>query len=225
MPRVITSETILLLLLIKVYCSDAASEKGTIPLLSFITSHITSNVSSQVDFAIAATHANSRTAMDLRALFLLLSNTTYSRPDENPGLNGFKTVLEKNFSDQLNDINSLDALVQFIRSLSQVTYLEEQGTSIRISLTSLFGTFIRRQGLEFEKLQFSDQMKLWHEFDHYRKQDEFELYSQDLKYDESIDTFDERSQRKIMEVINHAMGEVTVESESPSVDFLSLIHI
>lgn len=205
MLRYITPETVILLLLIELYCSGITTDTATIPILSYITSHIASKVSVKQEVSSNPTNAVPPTSLDLVLLQQLLTDKSHNPKVENAG--PASSSIWDAFKSRVQKTNNFDALTVFMKGIKQV--FDVNVTQIALSGTSMLGAFVRRQMLEFEKGQFSDQVKLWYEFDTYRKQ-LFPGLADSFTYESSFQEFLKRSDGKLMEVINNAADHVTM---------------
>jgi anaphase-promoting complex subunit 5 len=165
--RYLTAQKISLLGLVKLYCTTSLPSSATIPILSFILSHITPGISS-------STRAR-RPQDDSIALFSIDAFEDVLQPHASsmPG----RTLLDV-FLKQMWEMNTFDALHAFFDNLNDILVrIREEGEEeapeqpedqITLSRTSPLGIFVRRAKLEFTRLQFDDGMRLWSAFITYR---------------------------------------------------------
>ncbi len=171
MSRYLTPSKIGLLALISLYTDSAVPTAATIPILSFIVSHI-------LPLA-ASTPLNGSCQVDRKVIISVddFQNATITHASGIPGRTLWDVLLKK-----LWEINSFDALHVFFDNLSTllVKTIEEQQKHAEnavsppvdrmlLSRTSPLGTFVRRAQLEFTRLQFHDTMVLWKSFITYRE--------------------------------------------------------
>ena len=164
MARYITPSKIGLLALISMYAEDVVPSASTIPVLSFVLSHVlpwspggTFDRKSALDIAdfekVTAPHASSR-----------------------PGRTIWDLLLRK-----LWEVESFDALHVFFESLKALLIPTREGTAqaeldgfelesspIQLSRASPLGGFVRRASLEFTRMQLDDSVALWKGFVVYR---------------------------------------------------------
>lgn len=170
MSRYLTPSKISLLALISLYADSVVPATATIPVLSFIVSHLL-----PVEFL------SSRDDTDLPGRNFVITiecfqNATITHPSGIPGRTVWDLLLKK-----LWEIDSFDALHVFFDALS--SFLEKKrdeehpnvpdnrmGHSKRMLLSrgSPLGVFVRRSQLEFTRLQFHDGITLWKSFILYR---------------------------------------------------------
>ena len=171
MARYLTPSKIGLLALISLYCDSVVPSTGTIPVLSFIISHLLPVGAIESTEVPSAADHNSVNAIEhfQKATIVLVSGI--------PGRTVWDLLLKK-----LWEINSLDALNVFFDSLlpllektreEQQTDAEEgivlESNRIVLSRISPLGAFIRRAQLEFTRLQIYDTITLWKSFVKYRE--------------------------------------------------------
>ena len=145
-----------LLILTVIYCQGFVPASATIRVLSFLSAHL-----------LPATHSLS-----------VASSVSSSASDV---INEIKTIL-KDYQCAKSDnslwteflriqhrIANLDALFDFFASLDQLFKTRdaggESGSQIVLTRTSLLGSFVRHNRLEFEKLSFQNVVKLWQNFE------------------------------------------------------------
>lgn len=175
MARYLTPAKIGLLALIELYADEAVPSNAILPVLSFITSHLIDTVPQH---AVPPPPWQKTT----HTTTLLLSIHTFEDVlSAHPVLLGMPgRRLWDSFLQKLWSIDSLDALHSFFSHLTLVLQPgrdeqprdedeEEDGARIRICKTSVFGIFVRRCQLEFERLQFHDSAELWKGFVKYRQ--------------------------------------------------------
>ncbi len=171
MSRYLTSSKIGLLALISLYCDSVVPSTATIPVLSFLVSHLLpiSVATSSKDSSITARSFVISIEDFQKATIILVSGI--------PGRTIWDLLLKK-----LWEINSLDALNVFFDSLSlllEKTREEQQkdveygivpeSNRILLSRVSPLGAFVRRAQLEFTRLQIHDSITLWKSFVKYRE--------------------------------------------------------
>ncbi|KAL8826785.1 MAG: hypothetical protein Q9191_003584 [Dirinaria sp. TL-2023a] len=160
MSRYLTPSKVGLLALIRLYTDSVIPSAATIPILSFLVSHVlpsTSTLSRSVSASIDA-----------------LQQVTITHASGIPGRTVWDLLLNK-----LWEIDSFDALHVFFDNLSSLLQrpqgdlgTEEDNVAglprIRLSRVSPLGAFVRRSQLEFTRLQFHDGVSLWKSFVAYR---------------------------------------------------------
>ena len=171
MSRYLTPSKVGLLALISLYCDSVVPSIATIPVLSFLVSHllpvsaaVSSKKPSTVDsnFVVAIEQIQ-------KATIVLVSGI--------PGRTVWDLLLKK-----LWEINSLDALNVFFDGLPlllektrewQQKDAEEgivpESNPMLLSRNSPLGAFVRRAQLEFTRLQVHDSITLWKSFVKYRE--------------------------------------------------------
>lgn len=171
MSRYLTSSKIGLLALISLYCDSVVPSAATIPILSFLVSHLL-HVSAVV-FPKDSQASDRNYAISIedfqKATIVLVSGI--------PGRTIWDLLLKK-----LWEINSLDALNVFFDNLLlllEKTREEQQKDAeegivsepnrILLSRISPLGAFVRRAQLEFTRLQIHDSITLWKSFVKYRE--------------------------------------------------------
>ncbi len=170
MSRYLTPSKIGLLALISLYAESKVSSAATIPVLSFLVSHI-------LPVKSAAAQGNSPLQPHLVTLTVEdLQRATISHASGIPGRTIWDLLLTK-----LWGLNSFDALHVFFETLSSLLQKtpeeapqdDEDRTDckprcMRYSRASPMGLFVRRAELEFTRLQFHDGVTLWRSFVAYR---------------------------------------------------------
>lgn len=179
MARYLTPASIGLLCLIELYTDSVVPTSSTVPILSFIISHLLPSSLSK--------HQNNLPGGETResSLNFIVSIKDFenllSSHAAASGLPG--RSLWDIFVKKMWDINSLDALhVFFERRSNLLTKNREESqmdmemgipppsqTMILLSRTSPFGAFVRRAQLEFARLKFHDALSLWKSFIAYRQ--------------------------------------------------------
>ncbi len=170
MSRYLTPSKIALLALISLYTESVIPLAATIPVLSFLVSHI---------LPVSSAASQERPATHTREIALVIDNfqkALISHVSGIPGRTVWDLLLQK-----LWKINSIDALHAFFDALSlllQKTPEEQQNevedgidpnpNRMLLSRTSPLGSFVRRAQLEFTRLQFHDGVSLWKSFITYR---------------------------------------------------------
>lgn len=171
MSRYLTPSKIGLLALISLYTDSVVATASTIPILSFIVSHILPLNASSAQIGATQVDRNVIISVDD------FQNATITHASGIPGRTVWDLLLKR-----LWEINSFDALHMFFDNLSSlvVKTREEQqkdaengGTPVidrmLLSRTSPLGVFVRRAQLEFTRLQFHDTMILWKSYIAYRE--------------------------------------------------------
>lgn len=166
MARYLTPAKIGLLALIELYADEAVPPPAVLPVLTFITSHL-------IDAPDPHPTSWTRTT---RATKLLLSVHAFEDAlVPHPVLLGLPgRRLWDTFLRKLWAVDSLDALHAFFARLRLVLRPpredgREDDGGIRLARTSVFGMFVRRCRLEFERLRFHDSAELWRAFVAYRQ--------------------------------------------------------
>jgi anaphase-promoting complex subunit 5 len=177
MARFLTPAKIGLLALIELYTDAEVPTSSTIPILSFLVSHILPpSHPSPLDSNTGLSYGPRNFVITTHHFDELLMD----HPSESglPGRSLWHLFLKK-----LWDINSLDALHVFfdrrshllVKTREEMQYDAEMGIPppspemIILSRTSPFGTFVRRAQLEFFRLKFHDALNLWKSFVAYRQ--------------------------------------------------------
>ena len=162
MSRYLTPSKIGLLALISLYTESVVPSVATIPILSFIVSHV---------LPTNATNQESITTVDG------LQKVTITHASGIPGRTIWDLLLKK-----LWEVSSFDALHAFFDTLSSILVktreelqndaedgISPASTRLLLSRTSPLGTFVRRAKVEFTRLQFHDGVMLWKHFVIYRE--------------------------------------------------------
>ncbi len=168
MSRYLTPPKVGLLALISLYSDFVIPSAATIPILSFLVSHLLPPGPGQPHTASTVPKHSNRAVIDG------LQQVTIGHASGIPGRTVWDLVLNK-----LWEINSFDALHVFLNNLSLLLEKprEEQdaedlgaqkASRIRLSRASPLGAFVRRSQLEFTRLQFHDGIALWQNFVTYR---------------------------------------------------------
>lgn len=171
MSRYLTPSKIGLLALISLYTDSVIGTASTIPILSFIVSHI---------LPLNAFSAQAGTRQLVQNVVISIDDfqaATITHASGIPGRTVWDLLLKR-----LWEINSFDALHVFFDHLSSllVKTREEQQKDAEnggapaidrmlLSRTSPLGVFVRRAQLEFTRLQFHDTMVLWKSYIAYRE--------------------------------------------------------
>lgn len=163
MSRYLTPFKIGLLALTSLYCDGIVPTAATIPVLSFIVSHIIVPAASDIPHTFAASKTGLQNSF---------GETLTARASGIPGRTLWDLFLKKLWS-----LNSFDALDDFFKSLRSLLIkskgdsarLSEQnvahwGNKILLSRGSPLGAFVRRADLEYTRLQFDDAVTLWKNF-------------------------------------------------------------
>lgn len=170
MSRYLTPSKISLLALISLYADSVVPATASIPILSFIVSHLL-----PVEFLSSKDGIHSPD-QNFVVTIECLQKATITHPSEIPGRTVWDLLLKK-----LWEIDSFDALHVFFDSLSLLLERKrneahfdahESGVAnskrMLLSRSSPFGVFVRRSQLEFTRLQFHDGIVLWKGFILYR---------------------------------------------------------
>lgn len=178
MVRFLTPARIGLLALIELYVEDAVPSEAILPVLSFITSHLLDRDSA------TSSDRSSRWTKAERTVSLIITIKDFEKLlGSYPFLMGMPgRKLWDQFLDKLWDINSLDALHQFMEGSSRMLAKskaelkrEARGgspvpeTGIKLSKHSLLGAFVRRAKVEISRLPWHDITDLWQDFVRYRQ--------------------------------------------------------
>lgn len=169
MSRYLTPCKVGLLTLISLYTDSVVPSSATIPVLSFLVSHILPiEPLRRGDEVVSSHHEFAITVDSFRKATIILASGI-------PGRTIWDLLLKK-----LWEINSFDALHCFFDTLPfllEKTTEESQNTDedraanskpILLSRVSPLGAFVRRAQLEFTRLQFHDGILLWKNFVRYR---------------------------------------------------------
>ncbi|KAF2488915.1 hypothetical protein BU16DRAFT_531956 [Lophium mytilinum] len=163
MSRYLTPHKISLLVLASLYCEAVVPTSATIPVLSFIISHIIPPAPSNYR------QRDSSTSPDAVSSISIFDNVTLAHASSVPG----RTLLDL-FLKKLWEINSFDALHTFFDELTGILSPSRDDAErdllahVFLSRTSPLGTFVRRAQLEFTRLQFHDAVQLWSAFLKYK---------------------------------------------------------
>ena len=169
MSRYLTPSKVGLLVLVSLYTESVIPVTASIPILSFIASHLLPARSTSLSNAFAATESTVATPTSAFQKALLVHDSGI------PGRTVWDLFLRK-----LWGINSLDALHAFFDLLPNLLQIHSHdGTTesnglqdadrVLFSRTSPLGAFVRRAHLEFTRLQFNDSTTLWKHFVLYRE--------------------------------------------------------
>lgn len=180
MARYLTPATVGLLCLLEIYTDGAVSASSTIPILSFIASHLLPQGLPKAP----GDHASGSEAHG-SSLSHIVSIKDFERVlaghpavSDLPGRSLWDVFVKK-----LWCINSLDSLHVFFGNrsalLAKTREMEQldaamgnppsEPHAIRFSRSSPFGVFVRRAQLEFARLKFQDAAALWKCFITYRQ--------------------------------------------------------
>lgn len=177
MARFLTPAKIGLLALIELYTDAEVPTSSTIPILSFLVSHI---LPPNPPSPLISTEAHSYGPRN----FVITTQHFEELLSDHPSASGLPgRSLWHLFLKKLWDIDSLDALHIFfdrrsnllVKTREEVQKDAEMGIPppssgmILLSRTSPFGTFVRRAQLEFFRLKFHDALNLWKSFVAYRQ--------------------------------------------------------
>jgi anaphase-promoting complex subunit 5 len=167
MSRYLTPPKVALLILALIYAEGVVPSSETVPILSFLVSHI-----------IPAATESSHTLSDASHVVKIgdFESALSSLPSAIPGRTLWDLFLRKMWS--IDCSHALDQLISNVLSViskprEQLQRERDEGLLpepfARISRTSPLGAFIRRVHLEYTRLQFSDAAALWQRFMQYRK--------------------------------------------------------
>lgn len=162
MSRYLTPSKVCLLTLISLYTDSVVPSTATIPVLSFLVSHLLPTEPLGSGDEVLSLHCDiTSTVESFRKATIILASGI-------PGRTIWDLLLKK-----LWEINSFDALHRFFDTLPfllEKTAEESQNADedtaanskpILLSRVSPLGTFVRRAQLEFTRLQFHDGILLW----------------------------------------------------------------
>ena len=171
MARYLTPSKIGLLALVALYADSVVPTAATIPLLSFLVSHLLPSDAPK------PLNDSDEPARKFAVGIDDFQKATITHASGIPGRTLWDLFLKK-----LWEINSLDALHVFFDTLSlllaktreelqkDAEYGIAQATDrVLLSRTSPLGASVRRAQLEFTKLQFHDRITLWKAFVTYRE--------------------------------------------------------
>lgn len=169
MSRYLTPSKVGLLALISLYTDSVVPSIATIPVLSFVVSHLLPIESLGAEDRGLSLHRDFTITIDcFREATIILASGI-------PGRTIWDLLLKK-----LWEISSFDALHCFFDTLSfllektveelQNNYEDRAANSkpVLLSRVSPLGAFVRRAQLEFTRLQFHDGIILWKNFVNYR---------------------------------------------------------
>lgn len=158
--RFLSPSTIALLALIAMYCDDYVPPMGQMAILNFISTQLLPRREMRRKMAGSATR-NIVTAMGDFEKAL----SPYKKDD-------CSYTLWSEFCHIIWRISSLDSMFDFFKSLPALFDVREKHSveddQTTLSRTSLWGTFVRRSVLEFERLNFEDAVKLWQRYERFR---------------------------------------------------------
>lgn len=176
MARYLTPAKIGLLALIELYTEEAVPSDAIIPVLSFLTSHLTDHH--------ASTTPTTRWSKAERTVSVVITIKDFEKLLGSyafvMGMPGRK--LWDQFLGKLWAIDSLDELHVFFENLSHMlakskaelrkenggdTPEPEEG--VKLTKTSLLGAFVRRAKVELGRLRWHDTTELWKDFVRYRQ--------------------------------------------------------
>lgn len=171
MSRYLTPSKIGLLALVSLYTESVVPSAATVPVLSFLVSHI-----------LPVNSAKSHGFFGGQSRYVTLAvedlqRATISLVSGRPGRTIWDLLLDK-----LWKLNSFDALHVFFDALASLLQktpeeqrrheagdgIESDSNRMRLSRASPIGSFVRRAQLEFTRLQFHDGVALWTKFVAYR---------------------------------------------------------
>jgi anaphase-promoting complex subunit 5 len=178
MVRYLTPAKICLLVLLELYVEEAVPSEATLPVLTFITSHLLDR-----DSAHAVDRSSRWTKAERTASLIVTIKDFEKLLSSYPFLMGMPgRRLWDQFLDKLWRISSLDTLHQFMNNLPQLlakTKAElqrempgqspESKRGIELSRNSLLGSFVRRARVELSRLPWHDVTTLWKDFVRYRQ--------------------------------------------------------
>lgn len=169
MSPYLTPSKVSLLALISLYADSVVPSTATIPVLSFLVSHLLPIEPLGIGDEVVSPNGDFTITVDsFRMATIILASGI-------PGRTIWDLLLKK-----LWEINSFDALHCFFDTLPfllEKTVEESQNAdedrvanskSILLSRVSPLGAFVRRAQLEFTRLQFQDGILLWKNFVSYR---------------------------------------------------------
>ena len=170
MSRYLTPSKIGIIALISLYADSVVPSPATVPILSFLVSHLLPVGSSISDDDLVMPSRNFVIAIDH------FQKATITHASGIPGRTIWDLLLKKFW-----EINSFDSLhfffdnlsLLFVKSREELQTTGGNGKSadskrIILSRGSPFGAFVRRAQLEFTRLQFHDVIILWKSFITYR---------------------------------------------------------
>jgi anaphase-promoting complex subunit 5 len=168
MPRYLTPSKVTLLALISLYCNSSIPTTATIPLLSFIISHLDPP---HPAFQLSNAEDSATTSPQENAIEHF-KNALSKHESILPGRSLWDLLLKELWS-----INCLDALHDFFDSLElllpghdhDLNESRSSGQWVIVSRISPLGAFIRRSRLEFTRLRLHDSIALWMAFIKYRE--------------------------------------------------------
>jgi anaphase-promoting complex subunit 5 len=167
MTRYLTPSKVALLCLVSVYSDGVVPTSATVPVLSFLVSHI-----------LPPTSTNSLHSTSTRPIsFQDFEDATTQFTSSVPGRTVWDLLLRKLWS-----IDCCDSLELFFTEISAILtktreeliwdrdngIAPEVGGRMQFSRSSPLGAFVRRAQLEFTRLQFHDAVALWRHFVKYR---------------------------------------------------------
>ena len=171
MSRYLTPSKVGLLALITIYTESLVPTAASIPILSFIVSHLLSRKTSNC--LIDPVRSNYSFTISIENF----QEVAINHPSGIPGRTVWDLLLKK-----LWEINSFDALHVFFDSLASLLQKDREEIQrdaengvlqrygrILLSKSSPFGAFVRRAQLEFTRLQLHDGIVLWKTFIKYRE--------------------------------------------------------
>ena len=179
MARYLTPASIGLLCLLELYVESAVPVDSTVPVLSFIVTHLLPSSLPKPQNNISGSQQREESIN-----FIITAKDFENLLSPHPAASGLPgRSLWDAFLKKLWDINSLDALHAFFESRSkllakpkeQLKKEAELGlpppdpTKILLSRTSPTGAYVRRAQVEFERLKFHDILVLWKAFVTYRQ--------------------------------------------------------
>lgn len=165
--RYLTPSKLGLLALTSIYVNGIVPTSSTIPVLSFIVSHLLPTDKTQ------PSSFRHKTIIDLQDF----ENATLAHPSGIPGRTVWDLLLKK-----LWEIDCLDALHAFFDSLGDLVLrsreellrdaengVVRETSQMQLSRNSPLGAFVRKARLEFTRLQLDDGIVLWKSFVVYRR--------------------------------------------------------
>ncbi|KAM5347063.1 hypothetical protein ACJ41O_010068 [Fusarium nematophilum] len=180
MARYLNPAKIGLLVLVELYVEEAVPSDAILPVLSFITTHLMDHPPEKPSATQSERWSKTESTVSLVISIKDFEKLLGSYPFL-VGMPGRR--LWDQFLGKLWDINSLDALHQFLdslagmmaktkeelRRLAELGQPAEEDEGIKLSPNSPFGTFVRRARLEYHRLPFHDCTELWKNFVRYRQ--------------------------------------------------------
>lgn len=208
MARYLSPSKVGLLALVAIYAEGVVPNSATIPVLSFMVSHL---VHDNVEFesAFESSHVLPIDEFE-KALFQIQSAF--------PGRTIWDLFLKKIWSLDCND--ALDTFITNVKGVlvKPKEEIENDETAaidpsrMRISRTSPLGAFIRRSHLEYTRLQIHDAIRLWENFIAYRiptkpAWEKRNPSASQSAIDVNLSTFSINSSSKLAQIVYRNLGE------------------